>query len=58
VIDELDVLGEIVGLKNALARLRKCGGPCVPGFQSIFLELYTLNSELFRLFPKSITFNI
>ena len=35
VIDELDALGEIDGLKDALARLRKFGGRCMLGFQSI-----------------------
>jgi type IV secretory pathway TraG/TraD family ATPase VirD4 len=35
VIDELDALGAIDGLKDALARLRKYGGRCVLGFQSI-----------------------
>jgi Type IV secretion-system coupling protein DNA-binding domain len=35
VIDELDALGQIDGLKDALARLRKFGGRCVLGFQSI-----------------------
>lgn len=35
VIDELDALGNIDGLKDALARLRKFGGRCVLGFQSI-----------------------
>ncbi len=35
VIDELDALGTIEGLKDALARLRKFGGRCVLGFQSI-----------------------
>jgi type IV secretory pathway TraG/TraD family ATPase VirD4 len=35
VIDELDALGEFDGLKDALARLRKFGGRCVLGFQSI-----------------------
>ncbi len=35
VIDELDALGRINGLKDALARLRKAGGRCVLGFQSI-----------------------
>lgn len=34
-IDELDALGRINGLKDALARLRKAGGRCVLGFQSI-----------------------
>jgi type IV secretory pathway TraG/TraD family ATPase VirD4 len=34
VIDELDALGPIDGLKDALARLRKFGGCCVLGFQS------------------------
>jgi type IV secretory pathway TraG/TraD family ATPase VirD4 len=34
-IDELDALGSIDGLKDALARLRKFGGRCVLGFQSI-----------------------
>jgi len=35
VVDELDALGQIDGLKDALARLRKFGGRCILGFQSI-----------------------
>jgi type IV secretory pathway TraG/TraD family ATPase VirD4 len=35
VVDELDALGAIDGLKDALARLRKFGGRSVLGFQSI-----------------------
>lgn len=35
IIDELDALGPIDGLKDALARLRKFGGRCVLGLQSI-----------------------
>lgn len=35
VIDELDAIGAIDGLKDALARLRKFGGRCVLGFQAI-----------------------
>jgi len=35
VVDELDALGAIDGLTDALVRLRKCGGRCVLGFQSI-----------------------
>jgi type IV secretory pathway TraG/TraD family ATPase VirD4 len=35
VIDELDALGPIDGLKDALARLRKFEGRCVIGLQSI-----------------------
>jgi type IV secretory pathway TraG/TraD family ATPase VirD4 len=35
VVDELDALGAIDGLKDALARLRKFGGRCVLGIQSI-----------------------
>lgn len=35
VVDELDALGAIDGLKDALARLRKFGGCCVLGFQSV-----------------------
>jgi type IV secretory pathway TraG/TraD family ATPase VirD4 len=35
VVDELDSLGAIDGLKDALVRLRKFGGRCVLGFQSI-----------------------
>ncbi len=35
VIDELDALGPIDGLKDALARLRKFNARCVLGFQSI-----------------------
>jgi type IV secretory pathway TraG/TraD family ATPase VirD4 len=34
-MDELDALGQIDGLKDALARLRKFGGRCIVGFQSI-----------------------
>ena len=34
-IDELDALGQIDGLKDALARLRKFGGRCLLGLQSI-----------------------
>ena len=42
VIDELDALGKIPGLIDALARLRKFGGRCVLGFQTIgqLVELY------------------
>ncbi len=35
VVDELDARGAIDGLKDAPARLRKFGGRCVLGFQSI-----------------------
>jgi type IV secretory pathway TraG/TraD family ATPase VirD4 len=35
VVDELDALGAIAGLKDALTRLRKFGGRCVLGFQSV-----------------------
>ena len=35
VVDELDALGAIDGLKDALVRLRKVGGRCVLGFQSV-----------------------
>ena len=35
VIDELDALGAIDGLKDALTRLRKFGGRCILGLQSI-----------------------
>jgi type IV secretory pathway TraG/TraD family ATPase VirD4 len=35
IVDELDALGAIDGLKDAMARLRKFGGRCVLGFQSI-----------------------
>ena len=35
IVDELDALGAIDGLKDALARLRKYGGRCVLGFQSV-----------------------
>lgn len=35
VVDELDALGAIDGLKDALVRLRKFGGRCVLGFQSV-----------------------
>ena len=35
VVDELDALGQIDGLKDALARVRKFEGRCLLGFQSI-----------------------
>jgi hypothetical protein len=35
VIDVLDALGQIDGLKDALVRVRKFGGRCVLGFQTI-----------------------
>jgi type IV secretory pathway TraG/TraD family ATPase VirD4 len=35
VVDELDALGQIDGLKDALARMRKFNGRCILGFQSI-----------------------
>jgi type IV secretory pathway TraG/TraD family ATPase VirD4 len=35
VVDELDALGAIDGLKDALTRLRKFGGRCILGLQSI-----------------------
>jgi len=35
IVDELDALGPIDGLKDALVRLRKFNGRCVLGFQSI-----------------------
>jgi type IV secretory pathway TraG/TraD family ATPase VirD4 len=35
IVDELDALGAIDGLKDALARLRKFGGCCVIGVQSV-----------------------
>jgi type IV secretory pathway TraG/TraD family ATPase VirD4 len=35
IVDELDALGAIDGLKDALARLRKFGARCVLAFQSI-----------------------
>lgn len=35
VVDELDALGAIDGLKDALARVRKFGGRCLLGFQSV-----------------------
>jgi type IV secretory pathway TraG/TraD family ATPase VirD4 len=35
VVDELDAVGPIDGLKDALARLRKFNGGCILGFQSV-----------------------
>lgn len=35
VVDELDALGPVDGLKDALTRLRKFGGRCILGLQSI-----------------------
>ena len=45
VVDELDALGVIDGLKDALARLRKFGGRCVLGFQSIAQVSSTYGAE-------------
>ena len=45
VIDELDALGAIDSLKDALARLRKFGGRCVLGFQSASQVSGTYGSE-------------
>lgn len=45
VVDELDALGQIDGLKDALARLRKFGGRCVLGFQSISQVSATYGAE-------------
>jgi type IV secretory pathway TraG/TraD family ATPase VirD4 len=45
VMDELDALGAIDGLKDALARLRKFGGRCVIGFQSIAQVSGTYGSD-------------
>jgi type IV secretory pathway TraG/TraD family ATPase VirD4 len=45
IVDELDALGAIDGLKDALARLRKFGGRCVLGFQSISQVTGTYHTE-------------
>jgi len=45
VVDELDALGAIDGLKDALARLRKFGGRCVLGFQSLAQVSATYGGE-------------
>jgi type IV secretory pathway TraG/TraD family ATPase VirD4 len=45
VIDELDALGTIDGLKDALARLRKFGGRCCLGFQSLAQVSSTYGSD-------------
>jgi type IV secretory pathway TraG/TraD family ATPase VirD4 len=45
VIDELDALGVIDGLKDALPRLRKFGGRCVLGFQSVAQVLGTYGTD-------------
>jgi type IV secretory pathway TraG/TraD family ATPase VirD4 len=45
VIDELDALGAIDGLRDALPRLRKFGGRCVLGFQSIAQVSSTYGSD-------------
>ncbi len=45
VVDELDALGQIDGLKDALARLRKFGGRCVLGLQSISQVSATYGAE-------------
>jgi type IV secretory pathway TraG/TraD family ATPase VirD4 len=44
-VDELDALGQIDGLKDALARLRKFGGRCVLGFQSCAQVSATYGAE-------------
>jgi type IV secretory pathway TraG/TraD family ATPase VirD4 len=45
VVDELDALGAIHGLKDALARLRKFGCRCVLGFQSLAQVSSTYGGE-------------
>ncbi len=45
VVDELDALGPIAGLKDALARLRKFGGRCVLGWQSVAQVSSTYGGE-------------
>src|SRR6185312_3638351 len=45
VVDELDALGPIAGLKDALARLRKFGGRCVLGWQSAAQVCATYGAE-------------
>jgi len=45
VVDELDALGAIEGLKDALARLRKFGCRCVLGFQSLAQVSCTYGQE-------------
>ena len=45
VVDELDALGAIEGLKEALARLRKFGCRCVLGVQSLSQVTSTYGSE-------------
>jgi type IV secretory pathway TraG/TraD family ATPase VirD4 len=45
VVDELDALGTIDGLKDALARLRKFGGRCVLGFQSAAQVSHTYGGD-------------
>jgi type IV secretory pathway TraG/TraD family ATPase VirD4 len=45
VVDELDALGAIAGLKDALARLRKFGCRCVLGFQSLAQVSSTYGAE-------------
>lgn len=44
VIDELDAIGRIDGLKDALARIRRMGGRCLLGFQSI-AQIYATYGE-------------
>jgi type IV secretory pathway TraG/TraD family ATPase VirD4 len=45
VVDELDALGAIAGLKDALARLRKFGCRCVLSFQSLAQVSSTYGNE-------------
>jgi type IV secretory pathway TraG/TraD family ATPase VirD4 len=44
-VDELDALGQIGGMKDALARVRKYGGRMVLGFQSISQVRATYGNE-------------
>ena len=60
VVDELDALGKIDRLKDALARIRKFGGRCVLGFQSIAQAILTWapamqsdSVKVGRNFPKN-----
>ncbi len=45
VVDELDALGAIDGLKDAIVRVRKFGGRCVLGFQAISQVTSTYGPE-------------
>jgi hypothetical protein len=55
IVDELDALGTIEGRKDALARLRKFGGRCVLGFQSIRFAIAMAPKTMTRMIAMGVS---